>query len=63
MKWETSGFDGSRPLSPGVGQPNNGLPVRLAALNKEGLRPQSPSDAFLISRPARRPSLERSNLP
>lgn len=62
IKWETPGFGGNRPLSPGMGQPNNGLPLRLGALNREGPRPRSPSDAFLISRPTRRPSLERNNM-
>ena len=46
-----SGFPGS-----------SALPIRLATLNHNGLRPRSPSDAFLISRRAQRPSLDQNYL-
>lgn len=61
-KWDRTPVSGERwPISSGP-RPSSGLPIRLATLNSDGPRPRSPSDAFLISRPTQRPSLDRNYL-
>lgn len=61
-KWDRTPVPGERwPIPSGLPS-SSGLPIRLATLNHDGPRPRSPSDAFLISRPAQRPSLDRNYL-
>lgn len=61
-KWGQAPVSGeSWPTTSGL-PVSSGLPFRFATLNDDGPRPRSPSDAFLISRPAQRPSLDRNYL-